>query len=259
MLMLRIKEIYDYRQMLKSLVLGNLRTRYKGSVLGFLWTFLNPLLLLGVYTVMFSTIMRIDMDNYVMYLFVGLLAWTMFQSSLNDSVAVINNNANLIKKIYFPREILPIAQVLAGVLNYCFSFIILIIALLIFNVKISSSILYLPLVLLTQTILTTGLSFVVSSLNVYFRDLQHMLSIFLMAWFYFTPILYVSSMIPDQYRFLFNLNPMAPIIKAHQDILFYSKAPNLFSLIDISIVSIIILFLGWSLFLFLNKGFAEEV
>ncbi|WP_245581108.1 ABC transporter permease [Paenibacillus ginsengihumi] len=245
--------------MLKGQILSNLRTRYKGSFLGFLWTFVNPLLMLCVYATMFSTIMRVDMENYVMFLFVGLLAWTMFQSSVLDSVNIIVGNSNLVKKIYFPREILPIAQVLATVVNYFLSLFILIAALYITGIHLTINIIYLPLIVLIQTIFALGLAFLVSSLNVYFRDLNHILGIVMMAWFYFTPVLYNSEMIPDKFKSLFQLNPMATLIMSYQDVFFKGTAPNLNALMNVSITSIVVLLLGWGIFNLLNKGFAEEV
>lgn len=255
----RMKEIIRYKQMLISLTQSDLRTRYKGSILGFLWTFINPLLMLGIYTLIFSTVMRIDMDNYSIFLFVGLLPWIFFQTSILNGAGVIIRNANLVKKIYFPREVLPLSTVLGALVNYLFSLLILIPFLIVYQLPFLKVIYYLPLILLIQFILTLGITFLVSSVNVYFRDIEHVLGIVTMAWFYFTPIIYPSTMIPKEYLFYFNINPMKPIIEAYQLIFYYGKAPEIFSLLTILVVSLVFLSLSWLIFMKLNRRFAEEV
>lgn len=137
----QIREVYFYREMLKNLVSKELRARYKGSVLGFLWTFFNPLLMLIVYSVVFSFIMRIETENYAMFLFVALLPWNFLSSSIMQGAASLVQNGSLIKKIYFPREILPLSIVIANLINYLLSLFILIPALIFFKIKITPAIL----------------------------------------------------------------------------------------------------------------------
>lgn len=254
-----IKELITYRQMLKTLVQSNLRTRYKGSVFGFLWTFINPLIMLLIYGVVFSNIMRIDMENYYLFIFIGILPWMYFLSSIQAGVASIVSNSNLVKKIYFPREVLPLSIVLGSLVNYLLSLIILFAALIILDVKIAITIAYFPLILLIQTVLTIGLTFFVSAINVYFRDLEHMLGLLLSALFYVTPIIYPVSMVPEKLRYLFILNPLNPIISSYQDIFYYHRSPNLVSLGFVSIAAVFALIIGWYVFRILNKRFAEEV
>lgn len=252
-------ELSNYRQMIKSLVLSDLRTRYKGSVLGFLWTFLNPLLMLIVYTIVFSTIMRFDMPNYTIYMFVGLLPWINFSSSVLSSSSVIIRNSNLIKKIYFPHEVLPLSTVLGGIVNYLFGLIIMLIAIFISGMSLSVYALYFPLILFLQFILTYGLTLLFSSLNVYFRDLEHILGAVVMAWFYFTPIIYSSSMIPEKYQYIFNINPMKPIIESLQDIFYYQRGPQLDNLLLSFTYNTVLLVVSWFIFRKLSRRFAEEV
>ncbi|MEF3313264.1 ABC transporter permease [Paenibacillus sp. GYB004] len=254
-----MSELYKYRHMLLTMILSNMRTRYKGSFFGFLWTLLNPLLLLGVYSLVFSVVMRVDIPYYTVYLFIGLLGWVMFQSAISDSVVTMIANANLIKKIYFPREILPISQVLASVVNYLFSLVVLFLSFFWFGMKIPITILYLPIILLIQIILMIGISLLVSSVQVFFRDLQHILNIFMLVWFYFTPIVYVQSMIPDQYMTYFMLNPMFYIISSYQDIFYNGSAPDLGNLTIAFIYAICLLIIGWKVFARLNRQIAEEL
>jgi len=254
-----IKELYKYREMLKNLVRKDLRTRYKGSFLGFLWTFINPFMQLIVYSVIFSTIMKINISNYSMFLFVVLLPWTFFSSSLLSSTASIVNNKDLVKKVYFPREILPIAVTTSSFMNLLFGFIIVFPCLLATRVHLTLNVLYLPLILIIEYLLVLAFSIIISALNVYFRDLEHILGILMMGWFYFTPIIFPIEMIPHKYISYFFINPMTPISTAFRDILFYGSKPNLTMLGIIGIASIFFLIFSHQVFHILEKNFAEEI
>ena len=254
-----IKELYQYREMLKNLVRKDLRTRYKGSFLGFLWTFINPLLQLLVYTVIFTTIMRLDIDNYSMFLFVALLPWNFFSSSLMIGTGSIVNNKELIKKIYFPREIIPISVVTSGFVNLILSFVIVFIALFVSGIGITPAIVCLPVVLLVVYVMTLGFTLLFSALNVYFRDLEHILEIGTMAWFYLTPIVYKLDMIPARFLKLFFMNPMTPIIQAFRDILYYGILPD-FTVLGINLAAgMLLVVFGHLVFQRLQKNFAEEI
>lgn len=254
-----IKEIYQYRQMLKSLILTDLRTRYKGSFLGFLWTFINPLLMLLVYTIIFSTIMRINIPHYAMFMFVGLLPWIFFSSSIQNSAGIVIRQGGLVKKIYFPRLVLPLSTVGAALINYLLSLLIMIPALYITDMSLSWPALYFPLILLVQTILALGFSILVSSLNVFFRDLEHMLGILLMLMFYLTPVIYPVNMIPQEYRNWFELNPMKSITEAYQRIFYYGNSPDLVSLLNVAGIAVGVLMLSIVVFQQQQKRFAEEI
>ncbi|MFX4303566.1 ABC transporter permease [Alicyclobacillus tolerans] len=255
----RIREVYDYRTMFWGLVTSDLRTRYKGSVLGFLWTFLNPLLMLLVYSAVFSLIMRSNIPHYAAFLFIGLLAWNLFSTSLSSASGVIVRQASLVKKIYFPREILPLAIVASSVINYIFSLAILIPFLILSGIYPSWSWFMLPLVLMFEAIATAGFALLFSSINVYLRDVEHVLNIFLMAWFYVTPVVYSLSMIPHKYAEFFKLNPITDFVVSFQGILYYHQ-PLRWKLFAYAVLfSLIILGIGWMVFNKLNRRFAEEV
>jgi ABC-2 type transport system permease protein len=254
-----IKEIWRYQEMLKSLVRQELRTRYKGSILGFLWTFVNPLLQLIVYTIVFSTIMRVNIDNFYIYLFVGLIPWLFFANTLQVGSTCIVNNVNLVKKIYFPRAVLPLSVVGSGFMNLIFSFVVVFLVLIVTGFGLSLSVLYLPFVLLAEFLICVGVALIVSGLNVYFRDLEHILGIITMGWFYFTPIVYPTEMIPTQFTFLFCLNPMYAIINSYKDILYYQTAPELTPLFITIMIACLLIIFGLYLFNHLEKNFAEEI
>lgn len=255
-----MKELYNYREMIKSLVKKELRGRYKGSFLGFLWTFVNPLLQLLVYSVVFSVIVKMGIDNYSMFLFVALVPWIFFSSSITSGSTVILQQQDLVKKIYFPREILPISYVTSCFVNMVFSFMIIFAVIFIGNYGINlKALLYLPVVMAVEYVLTLGFTFITSSLTVYFRDLEHILNIFSMAWMYLTPILYTPEMIPEEYKQLEYLNPMTAVITAYRDILFYKKIPRMQTMTEALVVGIASLALGVLLFRKLKKGFVEEL
>ncbi|RDV81841.1 ABC transporter permease [Ammonifex thiophilus] len=255
----QMKELYLYREMLRNLVAKELRARYKGSVLGFFWTFLNPLLMLVVYSLVFSFVMRAQMQNYAMFLFVGLLPWNYLANSLIQGTASLVHNASLVKKIYFPREVLPLSVVLANLVNYLLSLLILIPALLIFKVHLTAALAAFPLVLLVQTLLVIPLTLLVSVATVYFRDLEHIMGILTMAWFFLTPVIYPSEIIPPELKPLFNLNPAAPIIEAYQAVFFYGRWPDWASLGWLALGGSFFLVLGFRLFDRFQRRVAEEI
>ena len=189
--MQHLKELYEYREMIFSLVRKDLRGRYKGSVLGFLWTFINPLLQLVVYTIVFSVIMRASYEQYYLFLFVALVPWMFFSSSVTDGASSILREKDMVKKIYFPREVLPIATVTSAFVNMILTFIV------VFGVVIIAgrgihihAMLCLPIVMIVEYILCLGIALIVSSITVYLRDLQYILGIFVMALQYLTPVMY---------------------------------------------------------------------
>ncbi|ANE48909.1 hypothetical protein SY83_13110 [Paenibacillus swuensis] len=245
--------------MLFSQTSSELRSRYRGSVFGMLWTFMIPLLMLGVYTLIFSTIMRMDVENYSVFLFVGLLPWLNFSATVNTSTGIYIRNSNIIKKIYFPREVLPLANVLTGNINYLYGMVILIAALYISGIGLSVYALYFPLILIIQSILTFAIVLILSSLTVYFRDIEHITNILTMLWFYFTPIIYPSTLIPQKYKQIFELNPVAPIVKAYQDIFYYQKSPDFASLAICACIFTLLLFFAYYLHHKLNRRMAEMI
>ena len=254
-----LRELYKYREMIFSLVRKDLKTRYKGSVLGFLWTFINPLFQLIVYSIVFSFVMRVQMPNYYMFMFVGLLPWIFLCTCIQSGATSVVSNSDLIKKIYFPRIVLPISIVSAAFINMLFSMIIMLGALLYSGIGISQYILYFPLLLILLYCLGLGLSFIVSALNVYLRDLEHILGILLMSLFYVTPIIYPVEMVPDKFISWMKLNPMLHMVMAFQDILYYKRNPDFQTLLVIMISSMVIIVIGYIIFQKLQRNFVEEL
>lgn len=253
-------EVYKYRQMVFSLVRKDLRGRYKGSVLGFLWTFINPLLQLCIYTIVFSTIMRMGIDKFYIFLFVALVPWLFFSACLQSGATVVIQNQDLVKKIYFPRMVLPIAYVTSSFVNMLLSFLVVFVVLIFSGYGMNIyALLYLPLIMLIEYLLGLGITLITSACTVYFRDLEHILGIVGMAWMYLTPVIYPPEMIPEKYQFFFRLNPMTPIVTAYRDILYYKQLPHLQTLGLAATLGILIVLIGSLLFNRLQKGFIEEL
>lgn len=254
------REIYEYREMIFSLVKRDLRGRYKGSALGFLWTFINPLLQLLIYTMVFSVIMRSGIEDYYIFLFVALVPWIFFSTSLTGGAGCIIAQQDMVKKIYFPREVLPIAHVTSQFINMLLSFIVIFVVLIFTRHPLHlKAILCLPIIMLVEYVLALGITMVVSAVTVYLRDVEYILGILTMAWQFLTPVMYSVDMVPEQMRGIFFLNPMTPIIIAYRNILYDGTVPQLGTLLSASVIGIVILIVGWALFHHLQKHFVEEL
>ena len=253
------KELYAYRVLLKTNVQKEIRGKYKGSFLGVLWSFLNPLLMVLVYALVFPYIMRMNVPNYLVYLITGVIPWNFFTTCITTGCNCVWINGGIIKKVYFPREILPISVVVAGLINFLISCVIVLIFTVFGGIGISIQLLWLPLIAIIQSALSLGLLFVLSAINVYVRDIEYLVAFLLNLLFYATPILYTASMFPSKVRWILYLNPMSTIVDAYRSIFYYKVMPNLASLALVGILSFIILIIGYIIFRKLEKGFAEEV
>lgn len=258
--MMIFKEIYDYREMISSLVRKDLRGRYKGSVLGFMWTFINPLFQLLVYTMVFSIIMRSGIEKYYLFLFVALVPWIFFSTSLTGGATCILGSSDMVKKIYFPREVIPVSYVTSMFVNMVLSFLVVFVVILVtgygFNL---SALLFLPLIMAVEYFLALGMTLLVSALTVYFRDLSYILGILTMAWQFLTPVMYASSMVPEELMPVWGLNPMTPVIEAYREVLYYKQVPHIRTLSMACFLGVFFLLAGEICFRKLQKGFAEEM
>ena len=214
------KELYNYREFLKTSIKKEFRGKYKKSFLGVLWSFLNPLFQLLIYAIVFPFILRNNVDNYTIFLIVALMPWNFFNMTILQSAASLVANGGILKKVYFPREILPISTATSNLLNFLITGIIVFAALLISGIGIGTSVLVLPLIIIIQYILQLGLAFIFSSITVYVRDVEYLLNVFMMLMFYLCPIVYSADMIPDKFLPIFKLNPMFHIISYYRTILY---------------------------------------
>jgi ABC-type polysaccharide/polyol phosphate export permease len=251
--------IYRHRELIANLVGKELKSRYRGSALGMLWTFLNPLLLLLVYALVFSVYMRVDMENYAVYMFTGLLPWIWFASSLNEGVNAVVASGDLLTKSMFPAEVLPMVRVIANLANYIFSLPLLFLFMLIYGVPFTPAILLAPVVMGAQLIFTIGLVYFFAAVNVRYRDMQHILGNFVTLWFFLCPIIYPVTQAPEQWRFTFYLNPAAVITMGYHDVFLYGKAPDFLMIGIVAAAGMGITLVGVWLFERLKDTFAEEI
>lgn len=254
------KELYDYREMMFSLIQKELRGKYKGSVLGFFWSLLIPLFQWLIYTMVFSIFFKNEnIENFHMFLFVALIPWFFFSSSLSGGALTILQQKNLVQKIYFPRLVLPIAYTISYFINMLLSFIIVFLALFISGIGVNPGVLwYLPIIMLVELLMCIGVALLFSAMTVYFRDLEYILNIVTMAWMYLTPILYPVDMVPE-YESLLYLNPMTSVTVAYRDVLYYKQAPAMETLIYAVGWGLVVLVIGFVTFQKLQRHFVEEM
>lgn len=255
-----IKEIFMYIDMIESLVRRDLRGKYKGSLLGFLWTFINPLCQMIVYIIVFSVIVRTGLEHFYAYVIIGMIPWLFFDMSLRQGAGCIRYQGDMVKKIYFPREVLPLACVTSNFINMLFCFIIVFAVLIFSGIGLNVKALFLlPMVMIIEYILALGFTLIVAAGTVYFKDLEHIVTVILMAWIYLTPILFSMSDIPEKIVWVFKWNPMTPIIEAYHYILYWKCVPEGAGLLYSIICAIIMLIFGELTFAKLNDNFAEEL
>lgn len=256
------KDIYDYRELLKTNVKKDIRGKYKGSFLGILWSFINPLLQVVVYWIVFPYLMRgAGGDNYLVYLITGLIPWTFFLTTVSVGTTSIKANAGIIKKVYFPREILLISQVLSGLVNFFISCIIIFVFCFAFGYGLSVQILMLPIVAFIQSILILGIILLLSSLNAYIQDLEYIVSFLLTMGMYATPVIYDLSLLDGAGVLgkIIRMNPLTILVTSYRDIFMYHVWPPLKPLGAVALLALVILVIGYAVFKKLEKGFAEEL
>ena len=253
------KELYHYRELLKTNVQKEIRGKYKASVLGVLWSFINPLLMVLVYAIVFPYIMRVKTENYLIFLICGIIPWNFFTLAISQGTTCITNNSNLIKKVYFPREILPISVVTSGLVNFFISCLIIIIFVLFGGLGITWHLIFLPLVAIVQYIITLAIVFLLSAFNVYIKDTEYIVNFLINMLFYATPILYTTDMFSGAITWIFKLNPIAHLINAYRDIFYLQRIPNLVNLFILLIIGLVAVYICYKIFDKLEKRFAEEI
>lgn len=255
----RVKEIYEYRDMIYSLVKRELRGRYQKSVLGMLWTLLNPFFQILIYTFVFTVIFPSSIENYYIYLMTGMIPWTFFSEALGQGAGTIVSNADMTKKIYFPREVLTIASVTAKFVNMLLAFVVIFVFLLTSPLKFSYHILLLPLVMIFEYFIALGFTLFFSAITVYLRDMEYIVGVLLMAWIWATPIMYDISSLDPVIGHILLLNPMTLVVSAYHNILYYHCVPTLWTMTALLLEGIVFALIGWGIFVHLEGNFAEEL
>jgi ABC-type polysaccharide/polyol phosphate export permease len=266
----RLREVWKYREMIRNLVVRDLKVRYKSSLLGVAWSWLNPLLMMVVYTVLFTVLLRnTDIPCYPVFLLSGLLAWNFFNDTVIQATGSIVNNAQLIKKVYFPPDVLPISLMLANLVNFLIALPLFFGLALAFSVRPTWAVLLLPVTILIQAMFTIGVSFILATVNVFLRDTQVILGVVMLAWFFLTPVFYTIKFVPEEITiwgvtlnaqvWLRRLNPMASIIASYRDLLYWGVPTGLDFLLRTALTALIVLIVGYVVFSRYCHRFSEEV
>lgn len=253
-------DVSKHRSLVVALLVRQLKIRYRGSILGFVWTFLNPLLLMGVYALVFRFYMRLAVPNYALLLLAGLLPWTWFASSLGEGTDSIVGGSALVTKSLFPTEILPTVVVLSNMVNFLFSVPLLVIAAWLYGVDLSplAWACVIPVAAL-QFLFTLGLVLALAALNVHYRDVQHIVANLLLLWFFLTPIVYPASQVPERLQFLLWLNPMALFVEAYHAAFVFAAPPSAETLALLAAYTLGSLLVGARIFDGYRDTFAELV
>ena len=266
----KLAEVIQYRELIRNLVVRNLKVRYKNSALGFLWSLLSPLGMMMVFTIVFTFMMPNNtIKKFPVFVLCALLPWNFFRDSITRCIASIVSNASLVKKVYFPREVLPLSVVLSNLINFSLALIVLFGMLFVFRVRLTTWALLLPLVIFTQLLFTLGLGFMLATANVFYRDTAMIMDVAMMAWFFVTPIFYPIDILPQQrilfgldlniHRLTYILNPMASLIATYRVILYHGARPAPDFFLRTFVTSLATLVVGYLIFLRHSRVFAEEV
>ena len=253
------KNLYSYRELLKTSVKKEVRGKYKNSFLGVLWSFLNPLLQIVVYAIVFPLILNNKEENYVIFLCCGLIPWTFFATAINRAAFSFVENGNILKKVYFPREIVPISVVTSEAINFLISTIIIVAFVLFGGLGLTKYVIFYTVVLLAQYLIVLAISLIIASICVYLRDLQHFIGVALQLLFYAAPVVYSPTSIPENFQWILKFNPMTYIINAYRDIFYNQTMVDVNSLLMIIGVGIVGCVIGYAIFCKLQKGFAEQL
>jgi len=268
--MRRLKELWDYRELIRNLVIRDLKVRYRNSVLGIAWSWANPLLMMLVYTMVFKFLAdHSSLPHFHIFVLCALLPWNFFSASVGGATTSIVGNGHLIKKVYFPREILPISIVLSNLVNFVIALPVFFVLALASGAPITAWVLLLPIPILVQVAFSMGMCLILATLDVFYRDTQIIMEVLMMAWFFVTPIFYPITQVPLEAQVLgitFNpqlwlrrLNPMASIIASYRDLLYRGAPTGLDFMLRTAATALIVLVVGYLVFLRYSPRFGEEV
>ncbi len=265
----RTRELWQFRELIQNLVIRDLKVRYKNSLLGVVWSLLNPLLMMIVFTAVFTVMRGESVGDFPVFVLTGLLPWQFFTNSASSSTASIVGNAHLINKVYFPREVLIISGVLSNLVNFLIALLVLVPILILFKIQFTFWIVLLPVMIFIQLIFTLGVGFIVGTANVFYRDVQMIMEVVLLAGFFLTPIFYSLDILPHSYilfgvnldvwKLTYYLNPMASIIANYRIILLSGAPPALDFLVRTLVTSFVFLFIGLAIFYRYHTRFSEEL
>jgi ABC-2 type transport system permease protein len=255
----RIRLGFQFRHVLLTLVIRDLKAKYHGSVLGLVWYFLSPLANMIVFVIVFSYFLRLHVPHYPLFLIVGWLSWICFSDSLNQSATVFVNQSNLLKKVFFPRELLPISIVLMNLFQFGINLLLLIPFILYEGIGFQPTLLLLPVMALVQTLMISGFALMVSALHTHYRDVSHILGVLLSMGFYATPVFYSIDLVPEAFRWVFWFNPVAALIGQYRDAVFGTWIFTDFTFPVLLLFSVFVFWIGQGVFIRLDHELIKKV
>ncbi len=256
-----LRELWHYRELLWSWTGREIKVRYKQSLLGAAWAIIQPLGTALIFTIIFSRFIHVPTDGipYPIFSYAALLPWTFFATSVSLATDSLVRNMNLVTKIYFPREILPFASVLAGLLDFAIAALVFVGMAIYYHISFSWSVTLLPLLLIIQVTLTLGVVLFASALNVFYRDIRFIIPLGLQLWMYLTPIIYPLSIVPERFRTLYLLNPMAGLIESYRRIIVRGEMPPLVEFVPAAAVSFLLFIAAYAYFKQAEQVFADII
>jgi ABC-type polysaccharide/polyol phosphate export permease len=255
----RLQELWARRELVGALASRDLQIRYRGSVFGLLWSLMHPLVLAAVYLVAFRYVIRIPIPNYALFLLAGLLPWIFVASSLGMAATSIVDQGQLIKKLSFPREVLPIATVVSQFVHFAVGYLAVVPPLAAYSVGLGPSVLLVPVLMVLLALFTCGLALAMATAQVYLRDTRHLLDVALQVWFWLTPVVYSLDLVPARFRPLFMLNPLALFLTAFRDATLLKTAPPIGETILLSLLTTAVFVAGYAVFLRGQRRVAEHI
>lgn len=265
-----LRELYTYRDLLANLVLRDLKVRYKNSVLGFLWSLINPLLMMIVFTAVFTVMIPSgNVEHFPAFVLIGLLPWNWFSMSVVGGLDSVVSHADLVRKVYFPHEVLPISLVLSNLVNFLLSLLVLFPLLYLSGIRVTVWVLLLPVIVVTQLFFTIGLTFILGTINVFYRDMRVIMEVVMLAWFFLTPVFYPIEILPHKqvvlgmtinvWSWTFYLNPMASLVAAYREVLYKGIPPAGDFFLRTFFTAVAFLVVGYAVFRRFSPRFSEEV
>jgi lipopolysaccharide transport system permease protein len=249
----------EYRELIRILIISDLKVKYQSSILGFAWSLLNPLLMMLVLYLVFNSVFKTNQENFAIYLLIGIVSWRFMANGTSTAMGAIVGKSSLVTKIYIPRQVLVLSNVLSSFISSLLEFLVLMILVLAFGVKISVNILFFPAVHMIYFMMVYGISLALAALYVYYRDLNQIWEVLLQLGFFISPVCYSISIVPENYLFYYMLNPITQVMQIYRNTLLDGKSPSLASLVYILLAAGIMLIIGAAIFAKLERRFAEEL
>jgi lipopolysaccharide transport system permease protein len=256
-----LKLLFDSHELMTRIVYREIHSRYRQSLIGIGWAFIRPVVTVLILTVVFSVITKVPSDNipYPLFAFSGLLPWLLFNNGLVAGVSVLPGNSDLVANIYFPREILPLAAITASGLDFLIAFFVYLGLLMFYQVGFSWYFLYVCLILLVEIFFLVGMTFLLSMLNVWYRDITHSIGIFAQLWMYLTPVIYPFSMVPEKFRALYALNPLVGIVEGFRSVTIRGEPPDIKLMAISALISLLLFLFGYKIFKAREFEFADVI